>query len=152
MVDFRGKFDVLLAFDGNSILSLTTSFQVVYAQSPYEHCGIRRVGLKHNLDFKGRNSQAHPGFPGKFESSNVSRDPANISMFPSVRIYIYIYICSIICNISNVSQAMLVRIMLVGRLGVRPVWGSSIGGNRLSNTTCLTHAFFKTGESCSKLY
>ena len=27
-----------------------------------------------NLDFKGWNSQAHREFPGKFESSNVSRD------------------------------------------------------------------------------
>ena len=38
------------------------------------HCGLRRVGLKHNLDLKGWNSQVHREVPGKFESSNVSRD------------------------------------------------------------------------------
>ena len=30
--------------------------------------------LKHNLNLKGWNSQAYRGFPGKFDSSNVSRD------------------------------------------------------------------------------
>ena len=35
---------------------------------------FRGFGLKHNLDFKGWNSQAHKGLPGRFESSNVSRD------------------------------------------------------------------------------
>ena len=44
------------------------------AQSPYQHCGFHRVRLEHNLNSKGWNSQAHRGFPGKFESSNVSRD------------------------------------------------------------------------------
>ena len=43
------------------------------AQSPYLHCGFHRVWLKHNLNFKGWNSQAHRQFPGEFESSNVSR-------------------------------------------------------------------------------
>ena len=46
----------------------------VCAQSPYEHCGSQRAGLKHNLNVNGWNSQVHRGFPGKFESSNVSRD------------------------------------------------------------------------------
>ena len=46
----------------------------VYAQSPYWHCGFQRVWLKHNLKFKGWNSQAHGEFPGKFESSHVSKD------------------------------------------------------------------------------
>ena len=32
------------------------------------------MGLEHNVDFKGWNSQAQRGFPGKFDSSNVSRD------------------------------------------------------------------------------
>ena len=32
------------------------------------------VLLKHNLNSKGWNSHVHRGFPGKFESSNVSRD------------------------------------------------------------------------------
>ena len=39
--------------------------------------GARRVKtfvLQHNLNLKRWNSQAHGGFPGKFESSNVSRD------------------------------------------------------------------------------
>ena len=31
------------------------------------------MSLKHNVNLKGWNSQAHRGFPGKFESSNVSR-------------------------------------------------------------------------------
>ena len=39
----------------------------------------------------------------------------------------------------SLSQAMLVGVMLVGRLGV-------LGGNHLSNTTCLTQVFFKSGE------
>ena len=45
-----------------------------YAQSPYYHRGFQRVRLKHNLNLKGWNSQANRGFPGKFESSNVSRE------------------------------------------------------------------------------
>ena len=38
------------------------------------HCGFQRVGLEHNLNLKGWNFKAHREFPGKFESSNVSRD------------------------------------------------------------------------------
>ena len=45
-----------------------------YGQSPYKHCGFRRVGLKHDLNLKGWNSQVHREVPGKFESSNVSGD------------------------------------------------------------------------------
>ena len=45
-----------------------------YGQSPYWHYGFRRVWLKHNVNFKGWNSQDCRGFPGKFESSNLSRD------------------------------------------------------------------------------
>ena len=32
------------------------------------------VWLQHNVDVKGRNSHVHRGFPGKLDSSNVSRD------------------------------------------------------------------------------
>ena len=46
----------------------------VYGQSPYKHSGFQRVWLKHNLNIKGWNSHVHRGFPGKFESSNLSRD------------------------------------------------------------------------------
>ena len=42
-------------------------------QSPYSH-EFQRVWLKRNLDSKGWNSQAHRGFPGTFESSNLRRD------------------------------------------------------------------------------
>ena len=45
-----------------------------YIQSPYLHYGFLRVWLKHNLNSKGWNSQAHREFPRKFESSNLSRD------------------------------------------------------------------------------
>ena len=42
--------------------------------NPPTNCGFQRVGLEHNLNLKGWNFQAHREFPGKFESSNVSRD------------------------------------------------------------------------------
>ena len=45
-----------------------------YGRPPYEHYWFQRVWLKCNLKFKGWNSQAHREFPGKFDSSNVSRD------------------------------------------------------------------------------
>ena len=45
-----------------------------YSQSPYLHYGFRRVLPKHNLNSKGWNSHVHGGFPGKLESSNLSRD------------------------------------------------------------------------------
>ena len=45
---------------------------LVYGQSPYKHCGFRRVSLKHDIHFKGRNSQVRRKFPGKFEASNLS--------------------------------------------------------------------------------
>ena len=35
---------------------------------------FRGLRLKHDLNSKGWNSQAHREFPGKFESSNLSRD------------------------------------------------------------------------------
>ena len=40
-------------------------------------CAKYHSKLKHNLNLKGWNSQAHGGFPGKFESGNVSRDNAS---------------------------------------------------------------------------
>ena len=51
-----------------------TGRPVLYGQSPYKDYGFQRVWLKQNLKFKGWNSQAHREFPGKFESSNLSRD------------------------------------------------------------------------------
>ena len=49
-------------------------YSILYAQSPYEHCGFQRVLPQHNLKLKGWNSHVHRKFTGKFESSNVSRD------------------------------------------------------------------------------
>ena len=51
-----------------------TETQGAYGQSPYSHYGFQKVLLKHNLNYKGWNSHIHRGFPGKFESSNLSRD------------------------------------------------------------------------------
>ena len=45
-----------------------------HGRSQYEDYGLRRVSLKQNLNLKRWNSQAHREFPGKFESSNLSRD------------------------------------------------------------------------------
>ena len=42
--------------------------------SPYWDDGSQRVWLTLDLNVKGWNSQAHREFPGKFESSNLSRD------------------------------------------------------------------------------
>ena len=43
-------------------------------QSPYLDSGFQRFSLKHDLNIKGWNSQAHGEFLGQFESSNLSRD------------------------------------------------------------------------------
>ena len=40
-----------------------------YGQSPYQDSGFQRVGLKHNFNVQGWNSQAHGDFPGKFDLS-----------------------------------------------------------------------------------
>ena len=40
-------------------------------------------GIKHDLDYEGWSSQAHRGFPGRFDSSNVSR--RNVSRRIGVR-------------------------------------------------------------------
>ena len=48
--------------------------KATYGQSPYYHYGFQRVWLKHNLNSKGWNSKDQRAFPGKFESSNLSRD------------------------------------------------------------------------------
>ena len=45
-----------------------------FGQSPYYHYAFQRARLKHNLNSKGWNSHIHRGLPGKFESSNLSRD------------------------------------------------------------------------------
>lgn len=41
-------------------------------QSPNSDSGFQRVCLEQNLGLKGSNSQAYGGFPGKFESTNLS--------------------------------------------------------------------------------
>ena len=46
----------------------------MYGQSPYQDSGFQSVWLKHNLDFKGWDSQAHREFPRKFDSTNRGRD------------------------------------------------------------------------------
>ena len=48
--------------------------------------GFQRVCLERNLHLKGWNSHVHRGFPGKFESSNVSRD--NVSRETGRRFWI----------------------------------------------------------------
>ena len=45
-----------------------------YGQASYYDSGFQRVCLKHNLRFKGWNSQVHREFPGKFESAHLSRE------------------------------------------------------------------------------
>ena len=64
---------------------------------------ISGVWLKHNLNLKGWNSQAHRDYPGEFESSNVSRGNVSRSIGRIIIdllsviimiIYIYIYICT----------------------------------------------------------
>ena len=45
-----------------------------YAQSPYSNCGFQRVWLHRYVVFPEWNSHVQRGFPGKFESSNVSRE------------------------------------------------------------------------------
>ena len=50
----------------------------LFAQSPYCHCGFQGAWLKHYLNLKGWNSQAHREFPGMLESSNVSREMGRI--------------------------------------------------------------------------
>ena len=45
-----------------------------YSQSPYSDSGFLRVWLKLNLNIKGWNSHVHREFPGKLESSNLSRE------------------------------------------------------------------------------
>ena len=81
-----------------------------HGQSPYQHFGFQRVGLKHNLDLKGWNSQVHREFPVKFDSSNASSDYVSreigrkvilimldYAIFHYIRLYdiIYIYIYNI---------------------------------------------------------
>ena len=53
--------------------------------NPYEHYGFQRVWLKHNLNSKGWNSRAQRGFPGKFESSNLSTVGIMLVGKPGVR-------------------------------------------------------------------
>ena len=44
------------------------------ANPPTNTVVVKGVRLKRNLNLKGWDSHVHRGFPGRFESSNISRD------------------------------------------------------------------------------
>ena len=105
--------------------SVRTKF---YGQSPYTHYGFQRVWLEHNLNSKGWNSQALREFPGKFDSSNVSRRNVSREIGRSLWLRSRLYFS----GSASVSFARFPTdraghptsdycVMLVGRLGVR-VW------------------------------
>ena len=54
--------------------SVSLSASPCYGKSPYWDSGFQRVWFEHNLNSKGWNSHVHREFPGKFESSSLSRD------------------------------------------------------------------------------
>ena len=60
------------------LAELSPGFPGRKAQSPHEDSGSQRVLIEQNLNFKGWNSQAHKKFPGKSQSSNLSRDTPSI--------------------------------------------------------------------------
>ena len=96
--------------------------------------GFQRVWLKHNLNLKGWNFQAHRGFSGKFESSNVSGDnvsreigrsvtgwtdwsntPNNASRQPrltSICMHIYIYIYTYLSIYLSMSLSLSIYIYI----------------------------------------
>ena len=55
-----------------------SSAKCVPANLPTHVMDFTGFDSKHNLNCKGWNSQAHRGFPGCFESSNLSRDNGSI--------------------------------------------------------------------------
>ena len=57
----------------------------LYGQSPYWHSGSQRVWLMHIIRFKGWNSHAYRGFPGSFESTNLSRNTLSREIGRTVR-------------------------------------------------------------------
>ena len=57
--------------DGANCEDLSPEPEAGTANLRTEIMDFKRVGLKHNLNVTGWNSQAHREFPGKFESSNA---------------------------------------------------------------------------------
>ena len=51
-----------------------------YGQSLHSDSGIQRVRLRQNLSVKGWNSHVHRALPGKFESTNLSRDHVSMEI------------------------------------------------------------------------
>ena len=52
----------------------TCDYPGITPNLPTHMYGFQRVWLKHNLDLKAWNSQALMTYPGKFDTSNLSRD------------------------------------------------------------------------------
>ena len=78
-----------------------------------------------------------------------------VCMCVCVYIYIYIYIYILLRQRWNEAAwgcyfppGLHPRDQAGGRFRADKKWTS--GGTTLSNTTCLTHVFFKSGEQCSK--
>ena len=67
-------------------------------------------------------------------------------MYMYVRIYIYIYICIYIYIYICRSASRTKKEPSLDALPQIPC----IRGSHLSNTTCLTQVFFRSGESCSR--
>ena len=63
-----------------------------------------------------------------------------IYIYVYVCIYIYIYICMYIC----------IHIYIYIHMHIRKSVQPPFMGKHLSNTTCITGAFFKSGEICSR--
>ena len=86
-----------------------------------------------------------------------------VSLSLYIYIYIYIYIYTYVSigvigfvhfakSLSRASPPLGLRhSVLMGAPQAILTCPGPIRGNHLSNTTCLTHAFFKSGEQCAKL-
>ena len=61
-------------------------------------------------------------------------------------VYIYIYIYTYTYLYTRTCVCIYFAGMNVLRTGSHPQRSAAVGGDRLSNTTCLTHVFFKRGE------
>ena len=96
-------------------------------------------------------------------SANQDRIPRGrlIMIIVIIMTTIMMIILIIIIHNGNVNMiAIVIVIVIVPRQHLhRPhrrgpqtsrIRGAKIKGNHLSSTTCLTHVFFKRGESCSK--
>ena len=68
-------------------------------------------------------------------------------------IYIYIYISISISIIIMISIRIIIISIIIHEVNLFIIdMVVMIRGNHMSNTTCLTHCFFKRGESCTKLW